>query len=215
MLKYLCATVLAVNALKIREELESELPAKEDKASGVGSELPNDVNFASMMLKRGDCPVTETFKDLDLSRLEGEFFTHASLNLYNMYYAADCLHTKSTWDAEANKLRSEVGLDLEGRHMIIHDTECYKEEEKLVSDMFGNKLRFVGNVLDTDYDNYVIGYGCFDGMKYQFTEDGELEPVHLFMIDISTRDANTKEEEIERLSNIVFEKVPEVTKAEF
>lgn len=50
-------------------------------------------------------------------------------------------------------------------------------------------------------------------MKYDF--EGDLEPVHVFMIDVSTREPNTSEEEIDRLMEIVFEKVPEVSGDEF
>lgn len=115
-----------------------------------------------MILKRGDCPQTETFKDVKLKKLKGDWYTHASLNLYNMYYNSDCIHSKNTYDKREKVLNTEMEMSMEGNRMKMYDIQSYFLGEKLVSDMFGQKLRFTGDILDTDYDNYVIGYGCFD-----------------------------------------------------
>ncbi len=84
---------------------------------------------------------------------------------------------------------------------------------KVVTDMFGHKLQFIGDILATDYEHYVIDYGCFDGMSFQF--DKEQEPVHLLMISISTRDANTSSEEVDRLIKLALEKAGEGSEADF
>ena len=203
MLKYSVATVLAVNAISIRKE--DELTASPTEGA--------KTSYAAMFLKRGDCPATETFKDLDLARLEGDWYTYTSLNTYNLFYNAECLHSVCTFDKESGVLNSDFEMELEGRHAKVHELRTFFEGDMLISDMFDQKLAFHGAILDTDYDNYVIGYSCFDSMKYDF--DGDLEPVHVFMIDVSTRDPNTSEEEIDRLMEIVFEKVPEVSGDEF
>lgn len=154
MLKFAVATVLAVNAISIREE--------EKSASLTEGQMHAETSYAAMFLKKGDCPATETFKDLELARLEGDWYTYASLNTYNLFNNADCLHSVCTYDEESGVLNTEFEMDLEGRQAKIHELRTFVEGDLLISDMFDQKLAFHGAVLDTDYDNYVIGYGCFD-----------------------------------------------------
>lgn len=46
-------------------------------------------------------------------------------------------------------------------------------------------------------DKYIVNYSCFDHIDFQL--EREPEPVHFFMLGISTRDANTTKEEITKI----------------
>ena len=205
MFSYLCALVIAATAIKIDNE-SAEIKHADEKTD-------QSKSFASMFFKKGLCPSIEFFKDLDLTKLEGNWFTHATINSYNMHYGAECVHSNCKLDSEDNSLKSELTLLVNGKQLKISGVRTFMQGSKVVTDMFGNRLHFVGDVLDTDYDNYVIDYGCFDGMSFQF--DKEQEPVHLLMISISTRDASTSSEEIDRLIKLALEKAGEGNESEF
>ena len=51
-------------------------------------------------------------------------------------------------------------------------------------------------ILDTDYDNYLIGYQCYDNID--FAKEKKLEPVHLITVGIAARDPNASEPDLAR-----------------
>ena len=73
--------------------------------------------------------------------------------------------------------------------------------------MFGDKLTLYMQLLDTDYDNYMIGYECYDNMRYQ-AEGDELEAVHMITVGIATSDPNASQDSIKELEKIATSKVP-------
>jgi len=74
-------------------------------------------------------------------------------------------------------------------------------------EMFGSKLTLKMELLETDYENFMIGYECYDNMKLTL-EDDKLEPVHLINVGIATRDPNLAQEKIAEFEKIAIEKVP-------
>ena len=73
--------------------------------------------------------------------------------------------------------------------------------------MFGTKLTLQMELLETDYENFMIGYECYDNMKLAL-EDDKIEPVHLINVGIATRDPNMAQKEIAEFEKIAIEKVP-------
>ena len=63
-------------------------------------------------------------------------------------------------------------------------------------------------LLDTDYDNYMIGYQCFDNMEFSF-KDG-LEPVHIITVGIAARDRNASTELLSEWEKRAVELVPDL-----
>ena len=80
-------------------------------------------------------------------------------------------------------------------------------------DFFGDKMSVMSEILDTDYETYLIGYECFDQM--QFTLGDELEPVHYISMGIASRDANEGMDKLEELEEKALELMPFLNKEDF
>ena len=107
MLNTLCTLVIAATAIRIDKETTETKPVGSDNT---------DQSFASMFFKRGHCPSSIEFhKDADLTKLEGKWFTHASLNSYNEYGGAECIHSSCKLDSEDTSLKSELRLLVNGK----------------------------------------------------------------------------------------------------
>jgi len=76
------------------------------------------------------------------------------------------------------------------------------------NDLFNSKLRIATSILDTDFDSYMIDYSCFDGMK--FSRESALEPVHIVMVAISTRDPDTSDEDLNKFTKLALNKLTEL-----
>ena len=74
--------------------------------------------------------------------------------------------------------------------------------------MFGGKLEVQMEILDTDYENFLIGYECYDNM--QMSLENEMEPVHIITIGIATRDPNTPDSVLAKYEEIVANLIPDV-----
>ena len=42
-------------------------------------------------------------------------------------------------------------------------------------------------ILDTDYENYLIEVKCFDSMNFALEDENEAEPVHMLIVHLWTR----------------------------
>ena len=60
--------------------------------------------------------------------------------------------------------------------------------------------------MDTDYDNYLIGYECFDNMR--FALDGEVEPVHITKLAILTHNPDESADSLSDLEKKVITLLP-------
>ena len=63
-------------------------------------------------------------------------------------------------------------------------------------------------LIDTDYDNYLIGYQCYDNIN--FAAEKQLEPVHLITLGLATRNPNLEDAAAQKWEAIAKEKVPEI-----
>ena len=66
------------------------------------------------------------------------------------------------------------------------------------------------DLIDTDYDNFMIVYQCFDNLQFQF--DKELEPVHMITVGISTRTPDHSDADLQKFETMLLAKVPEFKK---
>jgi len=66
-------------------------------------------------------------------------------------------------------------------------------------------------ILDTDYDNYMIGYECFDNMQFAMETGAEVEPVHIITLGIATRKPNAEAEIIAKAEETVLTLLPFLT----
>ena len=63
-------------------------------------------------------------------------------------------------------------------------------------------------IIDTDYDNFLIGYQCYDNIG--FAADKNIEPVHIITLGIASRNQNASEEDLKKWEARAFERVPEI-----
>ena len=78
------------------------------------------------------------------------------------------------------------------------------------SDFFDEKLSVKMQVLDTDYDKYLIFVRCLDNMS--FALETELEPVHSIVVSIFTHDPEENVELIKGLGKTITKKSPSLTR---
>jgi len=77
-------------------------------------------------------------------------------------------------------------------------------------EFFGSRMQVQFEIVDTDYDNYMIGYECFDNM--QFALENKVEPVHVITMGLATRHPDETLENMTKYENRVFEVLPFLTK---
>jgi len=53
-------------------------------------------------------------------------------------------------------------------------------------------------LLDTDYDNYVVFYQCFENIS-KLMDDETVKPLHAELVAIAVRDANWKDEDYSKI----------------
>lgn len=80
-------------------------------------------------------------------------------------------------------------------------------------EFFDSDVMIKLQVLDTDYENYVITLECFDNQLFALTN--EVEPVHMMKINIFSRDSKTDEKLIAEALQSIKEKVPGVEEGDF
>ena len=83
---------------------------------------------------------------------------------------------------------------------------------KIEVELFGEKMEIEFTVLDTDYDNYMIGYECFDNMKFALESEESIEPVHMITFGIVSRDPNCDQAELDKLVDKALEFLPFMSK---
>lgn len=73
--------------------------------------------------------------------------------------------------------------------------------------MFDDKIGLMMELLDTDYDKYIIGYECYDNMQFAL-ETEDVEPVHIITMGIATRNPDESPEFLAELEKKALEKLP-------
>ena len=119
------------------------------------------------MFKKGSCPTKiEMMKDLELKKLEGEWYTVRSF-MFSPFIETSCYHSLSKFDDKNKSLLSEVEMKMGTHDHRIHGIETTLVGQDLSTQMFGhNHMTMIGRVLYTDYDKFAIDYYCFDNLQF-------------------------------------------------
>ena len=95
---------------------------------------------------------------------------------------------------------------IEDQHFVADGITGKFTESTVEGDFMGTKLQVHMEILDTDYDNYLIGYQCYDNIQYVLEK--QLEPVHLITIGIAARDPNASDPDLARWEAIARTRAP-------
>ena len=101
------------------------------------------------MFKKGTCPNIPVIDNLALEKLQGEWFTHRTVN--SAFIPLDCVHTVAEFNPENKTLTCQAEMQLDGRDSIFSDIKTVIIGEQMATDIFGEKLRMIGNIMDTDF----------------------------------------------------------------
>jgi len=71
-----------------------------------------------------------------------------------------------------------------GKTFVAENVKGLFTKNVVRADFFNDKFYVKVQVFDTDYDNFLIGYECWDNMK--FALENEIEPVHIVKLAILT-----------------------------
>jgi hypothetical protein len=120
--------------------------------------------------------------------------------------------THSSWTAsDDGTWKSREEMRVQGKTLLSGDLTGSFLKSMLREEAFDKKLTETLWLLDTDYDNYLITYQCFDNIK--FTVDStNLEPVHVITVGIATRNPNESEEKLSKYLDVLMAKVPGLKK---
>jgi hypothetical protein len=110
-------------------------------------------------------------------------------------------------NADGSFIASEE-VRIEGKSFVSHDIKGMFKESTVEAELFGSKLRVQMQLIDTDYDNYLIGYQCYDNIE--FAKEKQLDPVHIITVGIAARDRNVADAELAKWEAIAVEKVPDL-----
>jgi hypothetical protein len=67
---------------------------------------------------------------------------------------------------EDGSFTADEEVRIEGKNFVANGISGQFKESTVMADLFGAKLRVQMEILDTDYDNYLIGYQCYDNMEF-------------------------------------------------
>ena len=167
---------------------DSEQPQTDRKDTMKIGEVASEINFDNLFLK-GLCPdlTSPAMTEIDYPRLTGDWFLQRTDEPSVPEMLPACHHCNLSVTPEGTFTGSEE-VRVEGKTFIAEDITGLFSKQVMEANLFGQKLRVQMQVLDTDYDNYLIGYQCFDNMEFVLEED--LEPVHIITVGIAARDRN-------------------------
>lgn len=161
----------------------------------------------------GMCPAdVKGIEGLEASKLTGEWYLHRSSEFLYPEMTPTCHHCKMEIAADGSFKATEEATFM-GKKFIADDITGLFTESTVRADFFDEKLSVKVQILDTDYDNYLIGYECFDNMKFALEND--VEPVHVIKLAILTHNPDETKESIEKLENKVTEILPFWNKEDF
>jgi len=102
-----------------------------------------------------------------------------------------CHHATFTV-AEDGSFTAQEEVRLGGKTFLAEDINGKFDDYVVDATFFGDKITVQMEVLDTDYENFMIGYECYDNMQY--TLANAMEPVHIITVGIATRAPDTPAE---------------------
>mmetsp|Transcript_11790 Transcript_11790/g.14966 ORF Transcript_11790/g.14966 Transcript_11790/m.14966 type:complete len:219 (-) Transcript_11790:125-781(-) len=204
----LCGLFFAASyASSIRQEAAE---AKEP----VGTSHEGSTEFDVMKLfSKGLCPENiEGMQDLEYAKLTGDWFLQRTDEPFIPDMLPNCHHCQLEVNEEGEFTATEEA-QFGGKAFIIENVTGEFAGPTMEVDLFGEKMQVQFEIMGTDYDNYMIGYECFDNMK--FAIENEVEPVHIITMGIATRNPNETAEKIAEFEEKALELLPFLKKEDF
>ena len=150
------------------------------------------------MFTKGICPadVKSKVENLEAKRLTGEWYMHRSSEFLQEEMTPTCHHAMMNIKDDGSFTATEEAAFMDKTWIGDNITGQFTKNA-VRADFFDKKLSIAVTVLDTDYDNYLIGYECFDNMRFALEND--IEPVHITKIAVLT---HKPEEELAYLTSL-------------
>ena len=167
----------------------------------------------SYIFKQGFCPKDLVAKvDLEPNKLSGDWYLHRSNDYKYAAMPTSCFHSKVKVNDDGTFLSKEEA-NFMGKTWVAEKITGEIKKDTVRTDYFDEKLSVKMQVLDTDYDKYLITVSCLDNMS--FALETELEPVHSIVVSVFTHDPEEDLELIKSLEKKVSEKIPNFNLIEF
>ena len=190
------ATASTIALVYAMEQLEADLKNTKLPSQQSGSEVmgigafAGDIKFDKLFSK-GSCPDIKGMERVEYKRLSGDWFLQRTDEPSVPEMLPSCHHANFKVE-EDGRFTANEEIRIEGKTFIAENVEGLFNGSTVEAELFGRKLRVQMLLLDTDYDNYLIGYQCYDNME--FALEKETEPVHIITVGIAARDRNASEE---------------------
>lgn len=138
------------------------------------------------MFTPGKCPENiQGMKNLIPDELSGEWYMQRTSKFMMEGMTPSCHHAVMDID-ENGKFTANEEASFMGKKFVAEDMTGEFTDNVVRADFFNDKMSVKVMVMDTDYDNYMIGYECFDNIQFTL-EDDNIEPVHILKVAILTR----------------------------
>lgn len=171
-----------------------------------------DVDW-SRMFKAGVCPSDVIGKeDLEAPKLSGDWYLHRSTEFLLEQMTPTCHHATMKINDDGSFVAMEEAAFM-GKTFVAENVKGKFTKNRVRADFFDEKLSVKVQILDTDYDNYLIGYECFDNMRFALEND--IEPVHIIKLAILTHKPDENKDFIGSLEEKVVKKLPFFKKEDF
>ena len=161
------------------------------------------------LFAKGACPDIKNMENIQFKRLAGDWYLQRTDEPAVPEMLPSCHHAIFNVNDDGTFTAKEE-VRIENQTFVADGITGKFTESTLEGNFMGTKLRVQMEILDTDYDNYLIGYQCYDNIDLAL-KDEKLEPVHLITVGIAARDPNASEPDLARWEAIARQRAPEMS----
>ena len=137
---------------------------------------------------------------------------HRSTEFLHENMTPGCHHALITVKEDGSFTATDEA-NFNGKTWINENITGQFSKDTVRADFFDAKLSITIQILDTDYENYLISYECFDNMR--FALENEIEPVHITKIAILTHKSDEEQDYLKELEDKTIELLPFFDKSRF
>ena len=152
-------------------------------------------------------------EDIEYAKLSGSWFLHRTDEPFVPELLPVCHHGKLDVKEDGTFSASEE-VRMQGKVWMSDDISGSFKNGSIEANMFDDKIGLMMELIDTDYEKYIIGYECYDNMQFAL-ETEDVEPVHIITMGIATRNPDEDEEFLASLEKIALEKLPFMKQEDF
>ena len=219
-MKLYAATLFAC-AVMAKEHMEQkEATMEEETIPGTHHEEEDQEQTGKMidftkLFEPGLCPEdVQGMEDLEYERLSGDWFLHRTDEPFMPELLPSCHHGQFDVNSEGDFTAKEE-VRVQGKIFVTEDISGDFDDFIVEAEFFGDKLEVEMMILDTDYDNYMIAYQCYDNMQFTLDDPENVQPVHIITVGIATRDPNSDMETLSGYEDKSLEMLPFFSKEDF